>query len=80
MKFRSFGFASFVRRAAVVAFSLSAIFASGEARAEGILYVNGAATGAGDGSSWSDAYTDLPKAVKAANEACGSIMRTVEPW
>jgi hypothetical protein len=41
------------------------VFAS--AASAGVLYVNAAATGANNGSSWTDAFTALPLALAAAN-------------
>ncbi|MFH1111224.1 MAG: right-handed parallel beta-helix repeat-containing protein [Planctomycetota bacterium] len=38
-----------------------------------VIYVNQAATGVGDGSSWTDAYTDLQPAIDAAGASGGAI-------
>ena len=42
------------------------LFSSAAALCADVLYVNAAATGANDGSSWTDAYTDLQAAIAAA--------------
>lgn len=41
-----------------------------------VVYVNQAATGVGDGSSWTDSYTDLQAALDAA-EASGGAIREI---
>ena len=43
------------------------------AMADGIVYVNAAATGANDGTTWADAYTDIAAAIADANAKGASV-------
>ncbi len=45
-----------------------------------LLYVNAAATGANDGSSWANAFTDLHKALQACSDTIKVAAGTYSPW
>lgn len=45
-----------------------------------VIYVNPAATGANNGSSWTDAYTDLHKALQACSDTIKLAAGTYQPW
>ena len=56
------------------AFVVAMLFAfAWNVRAAGVLYVKADATGAGDGSSWANAYTDFNAALAVALAANGAI-------
>ncbi len=61
-----------------VAVALCVIIASAVWSDERVIYVDAAATGAGDGSSWSDAYRDLQDALADANEAPSAVIRVAQ--
>jgi hypothetical protein len=53
-------------RGAAVLLALAALAGGGKALATTVIYVNHAANGANDGSSWADAFVDLQDALAAA--------------
>ncbi len=62
----------------VLCAALVAICVGAVQSAERVIYVDAAATGAGDGSSWADAYRDLQDALAEASEAPPAVIRVAQ--
>jgi len=66
------------RLAAILCAALVSMLAGIAWSNERVIYVDAAATGAGDGSSWVDAYHDLQDALAEANGAAPAVIRVAQ--
>ncbi len=65
-----------LKRGAVVV--LWAVLVSAAWSSQRVIHVDAEATGAGDGSSWTDAYRDLQEALADAREATRAVIRVAQ--